>query len=127
MSRRSKHIQLLAMGTVILGGCAPDLPADRYVYNSHPECVRDWGDENCQHSPGSGHGGGGGWFGGGDRCYGPRYNTQARLPSGQTVWTGNADAPAIEPKSGRLLGSNSIKVSRGGFGSFARSMLSHGG
>ena len=126
MSRRSKHVQLLAMGTVILGGCSPDLPTDRYVYNSHPECVRDWGDENCQHSSGSGHGGGG-WFGGSSYSYGPRYNSQARLLSGQTVWTGTADMPAIEPKSGRLLGSNSVKASRGGFGSFARSFFSRGG
>lgn len=121
MRRRSINVQLFAMGTVILGGCSPDLPTDRYVYASHNECVKDWGESNCEHSTVT-HSGVGGHY-----CYGPRYNTSVRLPSGETVWSGNSQRLAVHPTTGKLLGLNEVQVSRGGFGSFARSMFSRGG
>src|SRR5262245_15611113 len=123
MQRRSANVRLLVMGTVILGGCSPDLPTDRYVYASHDECVKDWGDHNCEHSNVPTSGG----IGGGYYCYGPRYNSSVRLPSGETVWSGSRDKLAVHPTTGKLLGLNSAQVSRGGFGSFGRSISARGG
>jgi uncharacterized protein YgiB involved in biofilm formation len=120
MRRRSTNVRLIAMGTVILGGCGPNVPSDRYVYHSNTECVRDWGDTNCDRSAASHGGGGGSYF------YGPRYDSSVRLPSGQTVWTGNAQQHALHPASGKVLGQNSVAVSRGGFGSLSRSFGSIG-
>ncbi len=125
MRRRSANMQLIAMGTVILGGCSPDIPTDRYVYANHNECVKDWGDSNCEHS-GVSHSGGG-YGGGGYYCYGPRYKSSVRLPTGETVWSGSADRLAVHPTTGKVLGLNTAPVSRGGFGSFAHSMFSRGG
>ena len=121
MPRRSTNVQLIALGTVILSGCGPDLPKDRYVYSEHGACVNDWGEENCEHSPGS-HSGYGGHY-----CYGPRYNSSVWLPNGQSVWTGNASTPAVHPTTGQRLGASAVHVARGGFGSFGRSFSSFGG
>jgi uncharacterized protein YgiB involved in biofilm formation len=131
MRRRSANVQLIAMGTVILGGCSPDVPDDRYVYANHSECVKDWGDANCEHSTVA-HGSGGSWGGGGGGgggfyCYGPRYNTSVRLPSGESVWTGSGERLAVHPTTGKVLGLHTAAVSRGGFGSFARSFSFRGG
>ena len=115
----------MTLGTIILGGCSDaDLPKDRYVYQSHPECVADWGEKNCEQasSSGSSHGGGGG---GGGRSYGPRFNSVVETPSGKHIWSGNPDTPAIHPNTGQPM-RGAINVSRGGFGASARSFFSGG-
>ena len=51
IARRSRQIQLVTLGSVILGGCSDaDLPKDRYAYKARAECVQDWGDVNCARS-----------------------------------------------------------------------------
>ena len=51
--KRSSRVQLVALGTVLIGACSDDnLPKDRYVYKAQQECVQDWGETNCERSPG---------------------------------------------------------------------------
>jgi len=112
--RRSSHVQLVALGTVLIGACSDqDIPKDRYVYKAHQECVQDWGENNCQHSA---TGGGAGY------CYGPRFNSIVETPGGKYVWSGTADRPAVHPLTGNYMGSKAVNVAapRGGFGSSAR-------
>jgi hypothetical protein len=114
--KRSSHVQLVALGTVLIGACSDqNIPKDRYVYKAQPECVQDWGETNCQRAGGSA--GTGGYF------YGPRFNSIVETPGGKFVWSGTADRPAIHPLTGQTMGSKAVNVStpRGGFGSFARS------
>jgi hypothetical protein len=114
--RRSSHVQLVALGTVLIGACSDqDIPKDRYVYKAQQECVRDWGDKNCQPSSGSASGGGGHYF------FGPPFNAIVETPSGKHVWSGTAERPAIHPLTGESLGSRAVNVStpRSGFGNSA--------
>ena len=108
-SRRSRRIQLVTLGTVILGACSDaDIPKDRYVYNTQPECVQDWGEKNCE-SPSQR--GGGGYY------WGPRFNSIVETPSGQHIWSGNASMPAVNPRTGLQMSSAiNVSVPRGGFG-----------
>lgn len=113
--RKSAHIRLVVLGTLTLGACGePQDPAvsSRYVYGMYTDCVHDWGEQNCRDrsSPSSGL----------SHFYGPYYGTHVDLPSGQSVFTGNRDQLAIHPTTGQKLGSSSLSVSRGGFGSFFR-------
>jgi hypothetical protein len=121
--KRSKRIHLVTLGTVILGACSDaDLPKDRYVYKSQPECVQDWGDTNCQNAPsGSGY------------AFGPRFNAIVPMPDGRHIWSGNAEMPAINPVSGQQMHSAinisapHVDAARGGFGRTALSFFSGGG
>ena len=118
--KRSSRVQLVALGTVLLGACSDqNIPKDRYVYKAHPECVQDWGENNCQNAPRRA-GSGAAYY------YGPRFNSIAETPSGKHVWTGTQSQPAIHPLTGQAMGSKAVNVSRGGFGSFARSFHSSG-
>ena len=122
MRRRTKNIQLFTMGSVILTGCAPDAPDDRFVYKQHRECVADWGEQNCPPVPVQGTG-----FGSSQYFYGPHYQRFINLPSGHSVWTGTATAPTRSPVDGHSLGARAVPVSRGGFGSSALRFLGSGG
>ncbi|MEO7728711.1 MAG: hypothetical protein ABIS45_15765 [Burkholderiales bacterium] len=128
--RRSSHVQLVALGTVLIGACSDqDIPKDRYVYKARPECVQDWGETNCQSASATGsHGGVVGPSGGGGYIFGPRFNQIVETPAGKHVWSGNADRPAVHPLTGDYMGSKSVNISapRGGFGSSARSFGSIG-
>ena len=118
--RRSSQVQLVALGTVLIGACSgQDIPKDRYVYKARPECVQDWGETNCQQSSGQA---GGGYF------FGPRFNSIVETPSGKHVWSGTAERPAVHPLTGDYMGSKAVNVStpRGGFGSSARAFSSSG-
>jgi uncharacterized protein YgiB involved in biofilm formation len=115
--RRSKHIQLVMLGTVVLGGCSDaDLPKDRYAYKARPECVQDWGETNCERAP---SGGSSGYF------YGPRFNSIVGMPDGRHIWSGNADMPAIHPRTGQPM-QGAANVARGGFGRSGGSFASSG-
>ena len=115
--KRSRRIQLVTLGTVILGACSDaDVPKDRYVYKSQPECVQDWGDTNCQNAPsGSGH------------AWGPHFNTIVPMPDGRHLWSGNAEVPAVNPKTGQQMHSAlNVSAARGGFGRTGLSFFSGG-
>ena len=119
--RKSAHVRLLVLGTITLGACgeAQDPAASsRYVYSMYTDCVHDWGEQNCRDrsSPSSGYG----------HYYGPYYGSRVDLPSGQSVYTGTRDQPAIHPTTGEKLGTKSLSVSRGGFGSFFRGLRGGG-
>ena len=121
--RRSSQVQLVALGTVLIGACSDqNIPKDRYVYKARPECVQDWGETNCQPSSGGTSGGGHGYV------FGPRFNSIVETPSGKHVWSGTAERPAVHPLTGDYLGSKSVNVStpRGGFGSSAHAFSSSG-
>jgi uncharacterized protein YgiB involved in biofilm formation len=107
--KRSRNIQLVTLGTVILGACSDaDIPKDRYAYKSHPECIADWGERNCERTPGASAGG---------YSYGPRFNTIVETPSGKHIWSGNADVPAVNPNTGnQMRGAVNVSAARGGFG-----------
>jgi hypothetical protein len=127
--RRSSHVQLAVLGTVLIGACSDEnLPKDRYVYKAKQECVQDWGETNCEGSPG--HSGGSLAAGAlaGAYFFGPRFNSIVETPGGKHVWSGNADRPAVNPTTGQFMGSKSVNVNtpRGGFGSSARSFGSSG-
>ncbi len=125
--KRSSQVQLVALGTVLIGACSDqNIPKDRYVYKARPECVQDWGETNCQSSSASVNGGGG--MGPGGYFFGPRFNQIVETPSGKHVWSGNADRPAVHPLTGDYMGSKSVNISapRGGFGSSAHSFGSIG-
>jgi hypothetical protein len=114
--RKSAHVRLLVLGTLTLGACgAPQDPvaSSRYVYGMYTDCVHDWGEQNCRdHSaPSSGYG----------HYYGPYYGSYINLPSGQSVYAGTKERPVIHTATGETLGAKALSVSRGGFGSFARS------
>lgn len=116
--KRSRQIQLVTLGTMVLGGCADaNLPKDRYAYKSQPECVADWGEKNCV-SP-SVHGGGGGYY------LGPYFNSIVQTPSGKQIWSGNAGMPAVNPNTGQQM-RGAANISRGGFGSSGSSFHSSG-
>ena len=130
--RRSQRVQLVMLGSVVLGACSDaDLPKDRYAYKSHPECVQDWGETNCERSI-TGAGGltggspGGGPSGGSGYSYGPRFNSIVAMPDGRHIWSGNAEVPAINPRTGQHM-QGAANVARGGFGASARSYFSSGG
>ena len=118
--RRSSRVQLVVLGTVLVGGCSDqNIPQDRYVYRAQQECVQDWGETNCERASGSG---GGGYY------YGPRFNSIVHTPGDRYVWSGNAERPAVNPSTGNWMGSKSVNVTtpRGGFGSSSRSIASSG-
>ena len=116
--RRSQRVQLVMLGSVVLGACSDaDLPKDRYAYKERPQCVQDWGETNCERAP---SGGSSGYF------YGPRFNTIVGMPDGRHIWSGNAEVPAINPRTGQHM-QGAANVARGGFGASARSFFSGGG
>jgi uncharacterized protein YgiB involved in biofilm formation len=121
-SRRSRQIQLVTLGSVILGACSDaDIPKDRYAYKSQPECVQDWGDKNCERAPSS-SGGGSGYY------YGPHFNSIVETPSGKHIWSGNASMPAINPNTGQQMhGALNVSAARGGFGKTGSSFSTRGG
>ena len=115
-NRRTRQIQLVTLGTVILGACSDaNVPKDRYAYKSHPECVQDWGETNCEHAPGGGAG----------YSYGPRFNSIVGMPDGRHIWSGNADIPAINPRTGQHM-QGAVNIARGGFGHSGSSFFSSG-
>jgi len=108
-SKRSRQIQLVTLGTVILGACSDaDIPKDRYAYKARPECVQDWGEKHCERAS-SGGGSSGGFY------LGPPFNSIVETPSGKHIWSGKPDMPAINPNTGRPM-QGALNVSRGGFG-----------
>jgi hypothetical protein len=120
IGRRSRQIQLVTLGSVILGGCADaDLPKDRYAYKARTECVQDWGDVNCARTPTGSSGSGYYW--------GPRFNSVVPMPDGRHIWSGNAEMPAVNPRTGQQMHSAAnVSAARGGFGRTGSSISSGG-
>lgn len=125
--RRSSRVQLVALGTVVVGGCSgDDIPANRYVYANRPACVTEWGERNCEAGPSSG---------GTSVGVGPRYGTWVNLPSGEKIYSGTPQMPSFHPQTGKHLGAGAMSmaragsggsVARGGFGSSGFSHSSGG-
>lgn len=103
--RKSGRVTLVLIGVSALAGCGGD-DTRRDVYRSREDCLADWGNkpEDCQPASDPRHRGYG-YF------YGPSYVYHSG-GSGST-WTGGTRS--------RSIGSTSSSVSRGGFGSSARS------
>jgi uncharacterized protein YgiB involved in biofilm formation len=126
--RRSSRVELVMLGTVLIGGCSnDDVPKDRYVYKAKQECVQDWGETNCESSPART----GGSFAAGALAgayfFGPRFGTVVQTPDNHYMWSGTKDYPAVDPRSGRAMGSKAVNVStRGGFGRSASAIHSSG-
>ncbi len=116
--KRSRQIQLVTLGTVILSGCSDaDIPKDRYAYAARPACVQDWGETNCARTPSAG----GGYF------YGPHFNSVVPMPDGRHIWSGNASMPAVNPRTGQQMHSAAnVSAARGGFGHTGSSISSSG-
>ena len=128
--KRSSHVQLVALGTVLIGACSDqNIPKDRYVYKAQQECVQDWGETNCERSPAA-PGIGAGMAGAlaGAYFFGPRFNSIVQTPGGNHVWSGTPDRPALDPRTGSVMGSKAVNIpaARGGFGSSARAAGSSG-
>lgn len=119
-ARRTRSIQLVTLGTVVLGACSDaDIPKDRYAYKSQPECVQDWGAQNCEQPPARNGVGSGYWWG-------PRFNSIVAMPDGRHIWSGNAEMPAINPRTGQHM-QGAVNVARGGFGATSSHIASSGG
>lgn len=107
--RRSSRVQLVALGTVIVGGCSGgDVPDNRFSYVNRPACVTEWGEKNCSSS---------GYFSSGGVGLGPRYGSWVNLPTGEKIWSGTPKTPSFHPQTGKHLGAGALSVSRSGGGS----------
>jgi uncharacterized protein YgiB involved in biofilm formation len=114
MRRKSSlRVTLVLIGVAALGGCGNEDDQRRDVYASRDDCLADWGNkaEDCRPATDPRHASHG-FF------YGPAYPYRS-YSSGNT-WTNEArrSSRAIGSSS---TGSRSSGVSRGGFGSSARS------
>ena len=104
--RRSSRVQLVALGTVVLGGCSGDeIPANRWVYPDRTACISEWGERNCSSGASSG---------GASVGLGPRYGSWINLPSGEKIYSGTPNMPGFHPQTGKQLGAAALSVSRSG-------------
>jgi uncharacterized protein YgiB involved in biofilm formation len=107
LRKSSGRVTLVLIGVAALAGCGED-DQRRDVYASREDCLADWGNkpQDCTPATDSRHHGAG-YF------YGPTY--PYRSSGSGSSWTGGSRGGA------RSLGNVSSGVSRGGFGSSARS------
>ena len=108
LRKSSSRVTLVLIGVAALGGCgADDDDSRRDVYATREDCLADWGNrpQDCTPATDEKHRSHG-YF------YGPMY-THRSATTGSN-WTSRSS-------SGRSIGSSSSGVSRGGFGSSARS------
>ena len=103
--RSSTRVTLVLIGVAALGGCGGGDDTRRDVYATREDCLADWGNkaEDCKPATESRHASRGYW-------YGPGY----AHPGG---WSSRGASRSIGSSSPGSHGS----VSRGGFGSSARS------
>ncbi|HUQ28755.1 MAG TPA: hypothetical protein VM051_09185 [Usitatibacter sp.] len=108
--KSSARVTLVLIGVAALAGCSRTPEERRDVYASREDCLADWGNkpEDCKPAPEARHSSHGFW-------YGPMYP----IPYGM-------GSSAFSRGSSRSIGSSSSgthssSVSRGGFGSSARS------
>jgi uncharacterized protein YgiB involved in biofilm formation len=108
LRKSSGRVTLVLIGVAALAGCSSEDDKRRDVYASREDCLADWGakPEDCTPATESRHRGSG-FF------YGPVY--PYRSHSSGSSWTSRSTS------SSRSIGSSSSGVSRGGFGSSARS------
>jgi uncharacterized protein YgiB involved in biofilm formation len=107
LRKSSGRVTLVLIGVAALTGCGED-DQRRDVYASREDCLADWGNkpQDCTPATDSRHHGAG-YF------YGPAY--PYRSSGSGSTWTRGSGSGA------RSLGNVSSGVSRGGFGSSARS------
>ena len=110
LSRKSSaRVTLVLIGVAALAGCGRAQEQRRDVYASREDCLADWGNkpEDCKPATEQRHASHGFW-------YGPVYP----IPYGYSSGFSRGSTRSIGSSSG---GSSSSSVSRGGFGSSARS------
>lgn len=108
LRKSSSRVTLVLIGVAALGGCGKDEDdVRRDVYATREDCLADWSNrpEDCTPATEDKHRRHG-YF------YGPSHTY--RSGSSGSTWTSRSS-------SGRSIGSSSSHVSRGGFGSSARS------
>jgi uncharacterized protein YgiB involved in biofilm formation len=111
--RKSARVTLVLIGVAALWGCAKEQERRRDVYASREDCLADWGHqpEDCNRATEPRHASSGFW-------YGPIYPIPFGY-SGGSAWTNGARGGS------HAIGSSGVSpapgVSRGGFGSSARS------
>ena len=110
--RKSSRVTLVLIGVAALGGCGGD-DSRRDVYASREDCLADWGNrpEDCTPATEDRHRQHGYFYG---PAYINRSSTGLRSPG--SSWTSGSARTGS-----RSIGSSSSGVSRGGFGSSARS------
>lgn len=106
LRKSSGRVTLVLIGVAALTGCGED-DKRRDVYATREDCLADWSNkpQDCTPATENRHRGTG-YF------YGPVYPYSSR--SSGSTWTSGA-------RGSRSIGSSSSGVSRGGFGSSARS------
>jgi uncharacterized protein YgiB involved in biofilm formation len=111
--RRSSRVTLVLAGIAALTACSSDDDQRRDVYKSREDCLADWANkpEDCKPATEPRHASSGFW-------YGPMY--PYRSGSSGNAWTNNARSGSRAVSSSTVSRSSS-GVSRGGFGSSARS------
>jgi uncharacterized protein YgiB involved in biofilm formation len=110
--RKSARVSLVLMGVAALAACNREPQTKRDVYTSREDCLADWGNkpEDCKPATEPRHASNGFW-------YGPIYP----IPFGYgNAWRGGTGGPSHAIGSSAVR-SGSSSVSRGGFGSSARS------
>jgi uncharacterized protein YgiB involved in biofilm formation len=113
MRKASARVTLALIGVAALAGCGRGEEQRRDVYASREDCLADWGNkaEDCKPASEPRHASSGFW-------YGPIYPIPFGSSSG-AAWTRGARGGS------RAIGSSGVSpspgVSRGGFGSSARS------
>ncbi len=110
--KSSARVTLALIGVAALAGCGRAEEQRRDVYATREDCLADWGNkpEDCKPASEPRHASQGFW-------YGPLYPIPSAY-SGTSGWTPRSGARSIGSSS---FGSSSSSVSRGGFGSSARS------
>jgi uncharacterized protein YgiB involved in biofilm formation len=114
MRKASTRVTLVLIGVAALAGCGRSEEQRRDVYASREDCLADWANkpEDCKPASDQRHASSGFW-------YGPLYAIPFGYSSG-SAWTNSARAGS------RAIGTSAASpsrtgVSRGGFGSSARS------
>jgi uncharacterized protein YgiB involved in biofilm formation len=111
--RRSSRVTLVLVGVASLAACSRNEEQRRDVYKTREDCLADWANkpEDCKPATEPRHASSGFW-------YGPMYRMPFGYSSG-SAWTqgGRSGSHAIGSAS---TGTGS-SITRGGFGSSARS------
>ena len=110
--KKSARVTLVLIGLATLSGCGED-DQRRDVYASREDCLADWGNKPQDCTPATDD-----RYRGRGYFYGPFYGYHS-MGSGST-WTRSSSSRSI----GSASGSSSRGISRGGFGSSARSSSS---
>lgn len=117
--KRSKRIVLtiLASTCLVAGGCGDqNMETKRNLYKSKEDCLKDWGEEDCEEMPGGYHYGPHYYYIGGRPWYFPR-NTSNPKEVEPTKGFSRVAPGASSINAHSTI--SSFRTVRGGFGHFA--------